>query len=208
VINISPHGAVIHCFKGFACTYLEREINILMKGAIYYSSKFGATRQYAEWIKEETGYPMFDIKEDPPHPDQFDLLVLGSSIFVGSLTIRKWLKAKWNEIQNKSIILFSVSGTEPGQSELNMYLENSLSEEIRKTVAYVPLRGRLRIRELPWWLRFLIRLASRLESDPYTKARMKDGFDYMDKENIQKITLLVEKEKNHIESGAETLLCP
>lgn len=32
-----------------------------MSGIILYKSKYGATKQYAEWIAEETGFSCFQI---------------------------------------------------------------------------------------------------------------------------------------------------
>jgi hypothetical protein len=34
-----------------------------MKGAIFFSSKYGSTAQYANWIGEATGLPVFDVKD-------------------------------------------------------------------------------------------------------------------------------------------------
>lgn len=36
-----------------------------MKGVIIYKSKYGSTRQYAEWICAETGFELFDVKQCP-----------------------------------------------------------------------------------------------------------------------------------------------
>jgi len=33
-----------------------------MKGAIFFSTKYGSTAQYAKWIGEATGLPVFNIK--------------------------------------------------------------------------------------------------------------------------------------------------
>lgn len=32
-----------------------------MKGAIFFSSKYGSTAQYAHWISQATGLPAYDI---------------------------------------------------------------------------------------------------------------------------------------------------
>ena len=34
-----------------------------MKGIIVYKTKYGSTKQYADWIKEETGFEAYPVKE-------------------------------------------------------------------------------------------------------------------------------------------------
>ena len=63
-----------------------------MKGAIFFSGKYGSTEQYSKWISEGTGLPVFDIKDARADPSKYDFLILGSSILYFRLTIRKWVK--------------------------------------------------------------------------------------------------------------------
>ena len=51
-----------------------------MNGAIFFSSKYGGTAQYANWISERTGLPVFDTKDANADPVQYDFLVLSSPI--------------------------------------------------------------------------------------------------------------------------------
>lgn len=58
-----------------------------MKGVIIYKSKYGSTRQYAEWICAETGFDLFDVKQCPHNLSQYDLVVLGSNVIAGRLSL-------------------------------------------------------------------------------------------------------------------------
>ena len=49
-----------------------------MTGAIFYSSKYRSTGQYAKWIGEATGLPIFNIKEDNTDLSKFDFLILAA----------------------------------------------------------------------------------------------------------------------------------
>ena len=51
-----------------------------MKGAIFFSSKYGSTEQYAHWIGEATGLPVFNVKDETADPGNYDFLILGSPI--------------------------------------------------------------------------------------------------------------------------------
>jgi|GEM_PF-4780325 len=57
-----------------------------MKGAIYFSSKYGNTKQYAEWISEVTALSVFDMKNKDADPSKYDFLFLGLLSSITSFT--------------------------------------------------------------------------------------------------------------------------
>ncbi len=179
-----------------------------MKAVVFFSGKFGSTKKYAYWINERTGFPVYDINKEKPDPSKYDLIVLGSSIIASKPTIQKWLKAHWPVIENKQVLLFTVSGTEPGHPDLQKWLTDSLSQSILEKVHYVPLRGRLVLQELPWWIRLMMKVASRTEKDLQIKKRMAEGFDYMDKSSIDPILKWIDDtvEEEHLELGESQLV--
>jgi len=64
-----------------------------MKGLVIYKGKYGATKQYAMWIGQELQLPVasadrFHIDELP----KYDFFILGSSVYIGKLEIKDWLK--------------------------------------------------------------------------------------------------------------------
>ena len=170
-----------------------------MKAAIFYTGKFGSTKKYAYWINEHNEYPVFDLNKENPDPEEYDLLILGSSIITMRPSIQKWLNTNWASIKDKPVLLYTVSGTEPEHPDLRKWLENSFSNEILEHAYHVPLRGRLALQELPWYIRLALKLGARIEKDPTIKKRMAEGFDYMDKSSIEPIlewvNTTIEKEK-------------
>jgi len=166
-----------------------------MKGAIFFTGKFGSTHQYAQWISEQTSFPVFDLNKEHPDPSPYDLLILGSSIMLSKPTIRKWLTAFWPIIKNKKVLLFTVSGTKPGHPDLQKWLHNSFSKEIIENIDYIPLRGRLNLEELPWFTRLILKLGAKVEKNQETKQRMREGFDYVVKSNIFPILKWVSEKK-------------
>ena len=166
-----------------------------MKGAIFFTGKFGSTQQYAHWISEHTSFPVFDLNKENPDPTDYDLLVLGSSIMLMKPTIKKWLTTFWPVIKDKQIVLFTVSGTNPGHPDLQKWVNNSFSKDILMHINHIPLRGRLNLEEMPWYTQFLLKLGALVEKDAETKQRMKEGFDYVVKSNISPILKWVSKKK-------------
>ena len=166
-----------------------------MKAAILFTGKFGSTEQYAQWIKEATNLPIFNLQEEKPDLKRFDTLILGSSIYVMKPYIKEWLNQHWPEIEGKKILLFTVSGTPPEAPQLKEWLSNHLAPEILSKIQYVPLRGKMVIRELPWFIRLVLRIGAWKEKDPETKQRMRYGFDFMDKGSIQPIVEWLQKQR-------------
>ena len=164
-----------------------------MKTAIFYTGKFGSTQQYAQWLSEATGFSVFDLNQENPNPDDYDALILGSSIIVRKLTISKWLIANWNSIKEKPVLLFTVSGTKPGHPDLKKWLQDNLPQSIINKIKYIPLRGRLNLKTLPFLVRLTLKIGAMIEKDPNAKKRMRQGFNYMDKSSIAPILRWVKK---------------
>ena len=164
-----------------------------MKGAIFYASKYGSTAEYASWIEEATGLPVFNVEDKNADPSHYDFLVLGTPVIYYKLLNRKWIRAKWKVIKNKPIILFTVSGAGAGD-KLNAWIANSkLPENLISRVPHVALRGRQIPKELTWFDRLMLIIAGLKNPDPVAKQEELKGFDYMDKFSIQPIVELIGK---------------
>ena len=96
-----------------------------MKGAIFYSGQYGSTAQYADWISEATGLPVFNIKHAGADPSDFDFLILGSSVIIYKLTIRKWAARHLPDLLNRPVLMYTVSGAAPGP-KLDSWVGDSL----------------------------------------------------------------------------------
>ncbi len=166
-----------------------------MNGAIFFSGKYGSTEQYANWIGEATGFPVFDIKDPNADPSKYDYLILGSSILYFKLSIRKWVRANLPVLKDRSKILFSVSGAGPGP-KLNRWVTNSLPAELLSQMEHVALRGRLDHSKLSRRLRLVLWMASLVNPDPQASKDERHGFDYMERGSIEPIVKMVERSKH------------
>lgn len=170
-----------------------------MNGAIFFSGQYGSTAQYANWIGEATGLPVFDVKDRNADPSKYDFLVLGSSVIVFKLTIRKWVKANWNSIENKPVILFTVSGASAGP-KLDGWVADSLPKDLVACMEHVALRGRMNPKELPWWTRLILRIGAWNNKDPEARKQELEGFDFMDKSCIEPVLKLVQQHQTSDEA--------
>ena len=163
-----------------------------MKGAIFFSSKYGSTAQYAHWIAEATGLPVFNAKDDTVDPDTYDFLILGSPIIYYKLSIRKWVKRHLDNIQNKPIIFFSVSGAPAGE-KLNKWIADSLPESFISNMHHVALQGRQIPEELTYFDWIMLKIAGLTNRDREARKQEFEGFDFMDQSSIEPVLKLAEE---------------
>ena len=157
-----------------------------MKGLVIYKGKYGATKQYAMWIGQELRLPVasadrFPVDELP----NYDYFILGSSVYIGKLEIKDWLKKNFDLLQNKKIFFFQVAGSPIEQIEKReSYNKASLPATVLEKIRFYYLPGRMIIRNLSAWDRFMLKMGARLTKDPLEKKTMLTDFDHVKKENI------------------------
>ncbi|THU30735.1 hypothetical protein FAM09_29485 [Niastella caeni] len=159
-----------------------------MKGVVVYKGKYGATKQYAEWIGEELGIPVFSAENIKVDVSDYDYLIIGSSVYIGKLEIRNWLKKNIERISNKKLFFFQVSGTPAHEREkLETYLCSAISKEMRQKMEVFFLHGKLDIKKLSWIDRFLLHMGARLSKDPQVKKEMLTEYNDVKKENLSEL---------------------
>ena len=122
-----------------------------MKGLIIYKSKYGATTQYADWLGADLGLPVCSIeKADSQELQAADYVLIGSSVYIGRLLIKKWLRKNMAILKNKKLFLFVVCGggaTDKQQQEA--IINTNLPEILRKQCDVYFMPGRLDIKNCP-----------------------------------------------------------
>lgn len=92
-----------------------------MTGIIIYKSKYGATKKYANWLSEETGFPCIEVKKaNIQEIKTYDVIILGGGIYASGIAGLSFLKKNINALNGKKIIVFCC-GASP-------YEENAFQE--------------------------------------------------------------------------------
>jgi len=164
-----------------------------MKSIIIYKGKYGATKQYAEWLGEELNLPVLSAElAETGQLISADFYIIGSSVYIGKLQIGKWLKKNLTTLKNKKIIFFQVGGTPPGETEKRQaYNLSSIPGELIGQCDFYFLPGRLVKKKLLWFDKFMLKMGSRLTKDAKEKERMLTDYDDVKKENIRGIVTAV-----------------
>jgi menaquinone-dependent protoporphyrinogen IX oxidase len=171
-----------------------------MQDLIVYAGKYGATRQYAEWLGQELGLPV--LTPDKINNEKLvmsNLLLLGSSVYIGKLVIHAWLKQNVNYLRNKNVFLFIVcASSDPKEHET--IIKNNLPVSLKNNCRIFFLPGKVIREKLSWKDRLLLKLGSAAEKDPAKKKEMQQDFDNVKKENLAEMLKAIhafEKDELH-----------
>jgi len=156
-----------------------------IKILIAYQSKYGSTKQYAQWIQQDLGGDIVNVeREDIPDLVKYDIIVMGGYVRAGNIVTAPFFKKNWKTIKGKEIVLFTTSGTPPHHPKIQTVYEKSLPEEIRKEILYFPLPGRMITRKLTWFDTLLVAVGKALEEDETLKRNMGKDFDGVHREHL------------------------
>ncbi|HET9746874.1 MAG TPA: flavodoxin domain-containing protein [Chitinophagaceae bacterium] len=157
-----------------------------MKGLVIYKGRYGATKQYAAWIGNELGLPVASADRFPKDQlKEYDYFIIGSSVYIGKLEIRKWLKNNFNILINKKNFLFQVAASPVTEMEKrDSYNAAGIPVAILNKAKIFFLPGRMIMRNLSWFDRFMLRMGARLTKDPAERTRMLTDFNDVKKEHL------------------------
>ena len=156
-----------------------------VKILIAYQSKYGSTKQYAEWIQQDTAGDLVNVENgDKPDLARYDIVIIGGYVRIGNIVIAPFIKDQWSVMKGKEVILFTTSATPPRHPKIQSIYEKSLPEEIRKEMKYFPLPGRISGKDLTSFDKFLISIGKVMEQDESLKKDMGKDFDGVQRDNL------------------------
>ena len=135
-----------------------------MKGIVIYKSNYGATRQYAQWIGNDLNFAVVSASVvNTQRVKDADMVVIGSSIYMGKALIKGWLRRNKQLLAGKIIFIFLVSGTPVDhRNELEKYTSASIPASIRENIHLFFLPGKMIYQQLSWLHRITLQLGARL----------------------------------------------
>lgn len=160
-----------------------------MNAIIVYKGKYGATRQYANWLGRELGIIVTRAEKIKGEQlKKYDMFLVGSSVYIGQLQIKKWLKRNLEFLRNKKIFFFQVAGTPPQEREKRQgYNLAGIPAELIKDCEFYFLAGRMSVQKLSTWDRFLLKMGARMTKDPVESKRMLTDYDDVKKNNLDEM---------------------
>lgn len=168
-----------------------------MNGVILYQSKYGATKKYADWLSEETGFPILETKK-AQITDIKDLnyIIVGGGIYASGIAGLSFLRKHIDILQGKKIVVFCVGASPYDETVFNEIVQHNMKGNL-KDIPCVYCRGAWNMdamnvvdRNLCKMLRKAVAKKQPEEYEVWEKALMAAGdesCDWTDKKYIEPI---------------------
>lgn len=156
-----------------------------MNGIVLYKSRYGATRQYADWIGRDLRLPVID----PERMDErllatCDFLLIGASVYNGELLLKDWLRENEHRFSRKKLFLFIVCAPTPDVGKHHQIILDNIPRSIWDVTDIVFLPGRWILRDLSLADSRTLEQKARTENDPVKKNALSQDNDAVKEEHI------------------------
>jgi menaquinone-dependent protoporphyrinogen IX oxidase len=111
---------------------------------IIYSSKYGSTKQYAEWIAADSGADIVSVeKADPKKLAAYGTVVFGACVYVGKMRKIDFLAKNAAALEGKKVLVFAVCSSKTGEKQANEIMESNIPAALRPKVKFFSLAGKI-----------------------------------------------------------------
>ena len=102
-----------------------------MKGIILYTSKYGATKRYAEWLAEETGFDCIETRKAKIEDvKQYDTILLGGGIYASGIAGLSFLKKNIDRLRGKKVIVFCDGASPYEETAFRQIVSHNLKDSL------------------------------------------------------------------------------
>lgn len=102
-----------------------------MDGIILYQSRYGATKRYADWLSEETGFDCIETREAKIEDiKQYGTIILGGGIYASGIAGLSFLKKHIKELRGKRIIVFCDGASPYEQSAFEQIAAHNMKDAL------------------------------------------------------------------------------
>lgn len=168
-----------------------------MSGIIVFQSKYGATKKYANWLSEETGFSCIETKKaDIKEIAKYDTIILGGGIYASGIAGLSFLKKNIGVLNHKKIIVFCC-GASPYEESAFQQIRNHNMKDMLADIPCFYCRGAWDMSKMSFkdktlcgMLRKAVSKKNPDEYEIWEKALMAAGddeCDWTDKKYIQPI---------------------
>lgn len=157
-----------------------------MQDLIIYRSKYGATKEYADWVGEALKTEPTPVSAVKPEMLVYaDRIIIGTPVYLGRMLMRNWIAQNQRYLLDKPVYLFVVCGTPASASEkTTKIIKDNLPPSVQDKFRIYFLPGRVMPQKLSWIDRVLIRMATRGKKRASASETLTVGVDYVKKENL------------------------
>lgn len=137
---------------------MMNEVDKKMSGIILYKSKYGATKTYAEWISERTGFSCIKTENaDINSLMEYDIIILGGGIYASGIAGLSFLKRNIAKLKDKKILVFCCGASPYEKSAFEAVVKFNFKGELKDIPCYY-CRGTFDMSEMSFKDRTLCRM--------------------------------------------------
>ena len=179
-----------------------------MKTLIIYTSQTGFTKRYAEWIAEKTGGDLLELKDAQKKSDDyfkdFDAICYGGWLMAANVVKVKWFFEKTNNWKNKRLALFCVGGSPNDNPDVDVFLQNVITEEQRKYIKVFYCQGGFNYEKMKTPSRIAMKMfvsalknkKDATEKEKVMAEKMASSYDISDIKYIEPIVMYLGEKDN------------
>lgn len=179
-----------------------------MKKVVIYESKYGATKQYAQWIADELSCDLFEKKDIAPNElKAYTTIIYGGGLYAGGVSGINLLTKNFDILKDKNLILFTCGLADPTDQEnidgIKAGLTKVLTSEMQEKIKFFHLRGGIDYSKLGWIHKVMMSMLHKMiMKKDYNTLRNEDkemldtygkAVDFTDKSSIDPIISYVQK---------------
>lgn len=134
----------------------------MQPGLIVYQSKYGATKRYAGWLREQTGFDCRAAREaarEAARTDwtRYETIVFAGGVYAGNIAGLALLRRNFSRLQGKKLAVLCVGAAPFDEAEWAALRARNFSGELARVPGFY-LRGALDIEALTFLDRALCRM--------------------------------------------------
>ena len=131
-----------------------------MNTVVLYRSRYGSTKQYAEWIAEALGADIFPADAFPAEKfAEYDTVIFGAPVFGGAVLGIAGVENNLAVLQKKRLIIFTVGLTSPkAEQQLADLAAKNFSAALQNHAEFFHFRGALEYQKLSFGYKILLRM--------------------------------------------------
>lgn len=175
----------------------------MSRGIILYQSKYGATKKYAAWLVEETGYDCIETKDAKvANLQNYDVIILGGGVYASGIAGLQFIKKNIGRLGNKKIVVFAVGASSYDEKAIMQIRKIHFKDELRN-ISLFYCRGAWDEEKMKFTDRTLCKMLQKVvakqnpdEYEPWQKALMcaaGQKCDWTDKAYLEELLKYIEE---------------
>lgn len=170
--------------------------------AVVYETKYGSTRQYAEWIADDLHCEVFERRSIRANDlQEFETIIYGGAVYAGGVLGSNFIRKNLDVLGEKNLVVFTCALSDPANEKntrnIRDHLRKSLTEPVMDHVKIFHLRGAINYKKLGMVHRIMMAMMHRsvVKKDPESMTQEDremlvtygKSANFMDKDSVQPI---------------------